>query len=71
MMTEKQLLLLERLKNAGGALRGDELSRVERSMASRMAISGIVSWRSPFGSTLKRNLDSWTLSITEKGSKYV
>jgi hypothetical protein len=66
-MTEKQRQLLYNLHNNGGTIQGVNLSAPLRSIATRLQLIGLVSWKAPKGTLSQPNLDNWILSITDKG----
>jgi len=66
-LTEPRKKLLQYLSLAGGKLPGHRLTLPDRSLASRMQSDGLVFWESPKGVRYTRNLEDWTLHLTEGG----
>lgn len=65
-LTKHKAFLLSLLAAGGGSLRGRQIDHGYRSLASRMQSDDLVQWERTDPRAYK-NLDEWTLHITDKG----
>lgn len=70
-LSEPRKKLLQYLSLAGGKLQGHRITLPDRRLASQMQGDGLVFWESPKGVFRTKNLDDWTLHLTEGGAEAI